>query len=356
MELCQSKRGELQKMEYISPERLELVYRLPLAEVVIDFFDQMKSRSQGYASMDYDPDGYSAADLVKVDILLHGEPVDAFSAIVHREFSYEYGRKMSSKLQELIPRQQFDVPIQAAISGRIIARQTVKAYRKDVTAKLYGGDVTRKNKLLKKQKEGKTTDEVDRQCRRAPRSLHLRVAARGLTSEIAGRSRYHRPTHHQKLHTMPDANLTLTERKAAILQAVVESYIATSEPVGSSHIVKTAGLDVSSATVRSDMVALEEAGYLQQPHTSAGRVPSDKGYRYFVDSLMEPHAVGATEQRKVSSFFGAAQGELERMLSDTSTFLAQLTDYAAVDRWTLHHRTQPAARRYRSSALLMTKP
>ena len=129
---------------------------------------------------------------------------------------------------------------------------------------------------------------------------------------------------------MSDENLTLTERKAAILQAVVESYIATSEPVGSSHIVKTAGLDVSSATVRSDMVALEEAGYLHQPHTSAGRVPSDKGYRYFVDSLMEPHAVGATEQRKVSSFFGAAQGELERMLSDTSTFLAQLTDHAAV--------------------------
>ncbi|MGI9623266.1 MAG: translation elongation factor 4 [Acidimicrobiales bacterium] len=155
MDLCQSRRGELQKMEYISPERLELSYRLPLAEVVMDFFDQLKSRSQGYASMDYDNAGYSAADLVKVDILLHGEPVDAFSSIVHREVSYEYGRRMSEKLRELIPRQQFDVPIQAAISGRIIARETVKAYRKDVTAKLYGGDVTRKNKLLKKQKEGK---------------------------------------------------------------------------------------------------------------------------------------------------------------------------------------------------------
>jgi GTP-binding protein LepA len=155
MDLCQSKRGELKKMEYISPERLELVYRLPLGEVVMDFFDQMKSRSQGYASMDYDSDGYSPADLVKVDILLHGEPVDAFSSIVHRDASYDYGRKMSSKLRELIPRQQFDVPIQAAISGKIIARETVKAYRKDVTAKLYGGDVTRKNKLLKKQKEGK---------------------------------------------------------------------------------------------------------------------------------------------------------------------------------------------------------
>ncbi len=155
MDLCQSKRGVLEKMEYISPERLELVYRMPLAEVVMDFFDQMKSRSQGYASMDYDNDGYSTADLVKVDILLQGEPVDAFSAIVHRDFAYDYGAKMSRKLKELIPRQQFDVPIQAAIFGKIIARQTVKAFRKDVTAKLYGGDVTRKNKLLKKQKEGK---------------------------------------------------------------------------------------------------------------------------------------------------------------------------------------------------------
>ncbi len=122
----------------------------------------------------------------------------------------------------------------------------------------------------------------------------------------------------------------LTDRKAAILQAIVEGYISTSEPVGSSLIAKTAGLDVSSATVRSEMGALEEAGYLRQPHTSAGRVPSDKGYRYFVDSLMEPHSPGQSEQRKVSSFFAAAQGELERMLSDTSAFLANLTDYAAV--------------------------
>ena len=155
MDLCQSRRGVLDRMEYLSPERIEMSYRLPLAEVVVDFFDQMKSRTQGYASLDYEPDGYTQGDLVKVDILLQGEQVDAFSSIVHRESSYDYGRRMTEKLKELIPRQQYDVPIQAAIGGNIIARQTVKAYRKDVTAKLYGGDITRKNKLLQKQKEGK---------------------------------------------------------------------------------------------------------------------------------------------------------------------------------------------------------
>jgi len=155
MDLCQSRRGVLDRMEYLSPERIEISYRLPLAEVVIDFFDQMKSRTQGYASLDYETDGYTKGDLVKVDVLLQGEQVDAFSAIVHRDNSYDYGRRMTEKLKELIPRQQYDVPIQAAIGGSIIARQTVKAYRKDVTAKLYGGDVTRKNKLLQKQKEGK---------------------------------------------------------------------------------------------------------------------------------------------------------------------------------------------------------
>ena len=155
MDLCQSRRGEMVKMEYLSPERLEIQYKMPLGEVVTDFFDQMKSRSQGYASLDYEPIGYEPGDLVKVDVLISGEPIDAFSAIVHKEKSYDYGKKMVDKLKELIPRQQFDVPIQAAIGSRILSRQTVKAYRKDVTAKLYGGDVSRKRKLLEKQKKGK---------------------------------------------------------------------------------------------------------------------------------------------------------------------------------------------------------
>ena len=155
MELCQNKRGEMAKMEYLSPERLELVYRIPLAEVVVDFFDQLKSRTKGYASLDYEPADYQTADLVRVDVLINHMPVDAFSTIVHRSSADNYGRRMTEKLRELIPRQLFDVPIQAAIGGRVVARETVKARRKDVLAKCYGGDITRKRKLLERQKEGK---------------------------------------------------------------------------------------------------------------------------------------------------------------------------------------------------------
>jgi len=155
MELCQQRRGEMSKLEYLSPERLELVYRLPLAEVVRDFFDQLKSRTQGYASLDYEPAGYDRSDLVRVDVLLNGVAADAFSAIVHKDKAHDYGRRMAERLRELIPRQLFDVPIQAAIGGRIISRETVKAKRKDVLAKCYGGDITRKRKLLERQKEGK---------------------------------------------------------------------------------------------------------------------------------------------------------------------------------------------------------
>jgi GTP-binding protein LepA len=155
MELVQQRRGRMGDMTYLSPERAEIHYRLPLAEMIFDFFDQLKSRTKGYASLDYEPAGYEASDLVMVSILLNGQPVDAFSTIVHRDKAYAYGKSMVGRLKVLIPRQLYDVPVQAAIGSRIISRETIKAKRKDVTAKCYGGDITRKRKLLERQKEGK---------------------------------------------------------------------------------------------------------------------------------------------------------------------------------------------------------
>ena len=155
MKLCIDKRGVMQNQVFLTADRVEVTFRMPLSDIVFDFYDKLKSISRGYASFDYYPDGYAPAKLVKLDILLNGDPADALSTLIHEDNAYTFGRKMCEKLKELIPRQQFDIAIQAAIGAKVIARETVKAVRKDVTAKCYGGDITRKRKLLEKQKKGK---------------------------------------------------------------------------------------------------------------------------------------------------------------------------------------------------------
>jgi GTP-binding protein LepA len=187
MELCQNRRGNLQGMDYLSESRVELRYTMPLAEIIFDFFDQLKSRTRGYASLDYEAAGEQSAELVKVDILLQGEAVDAFSAILHKDKAYGYGTSMTGKLRALIPRQQFEVPIQAAIGSRVIARENIRAIRKDVLAKCYGGDITRKRKLLEKQKEGKKRMKMVGRVE-VPQEAFIAALSTGETPETAKKS------------------------------------------------------------------------------------------------------------------------------------------------------------------------
>ena len=281
MELCQQRRGEMQKMEYLSPERLELVYRIPLAEVVRDFFDQLKSRTQGYASLDYDPDGYERLDLVKVDVLLNGVAADAFSTVVHRDKAYEYGRADDREAAGADPA----ADVRRADPGGH-RRQDHRPRDGQGQAQGRPRQVLRRRHhpqaQAAREAEGRQEeDEEHRAGRGAPGGLHLGPHPRRVGRQVASTS--------SKGGTAAGMTM-LDERKAAILRAVVEEYIDTAQPVGSGAVAPQ--VKASSATVRNDMAVLEQEGYLRQPHTSAGRVPTEKGYRFFVDTLAEPAAAG----------------------------------------------------------------